>query len=101
MRTRHPRRPLVDAGGSKRPSRAEIEGLCILHAVGPDGCPESDLAGRLGLSPALAGAAIRSIGSLVDAGWLAQEDNRISLTGAGRAWLEERLSQLRVGSRAR
>lgn len=34
---------------SPRPSRAEVETLCILLAVGPAGCGLGELPGRLGL----------------------------------------------------
>lgn len=84
------------ASTSRGPSREEIESLCILHAIGARGCRGSELATRLGLSPALAGLVSESIGPLVSAGWVEQEEERISRTDRGSRWLKQRLSDWSV-----
>lgn len=78
-------------------SRGEVESLCILNAVGSEGCAPLALAGRLGLSETVADAVARSTETLVLRGWLAEEDDRLSLTEAGRAALTTRLAELGLG----
>ncbi|MEK6607997.1 MAG: hypothetical protein AABZ30_10080 [Myxococcota bacterium] len=90
------RRTARGDGESHGPSRAEIEILCILHAVGPRGCPVGELAMRLGLSPALASAVAEGAQALVSTGWLELDDEQLALTDAGRARLTQRLSDLGV-----
>ncbi len=85
-----------DEGESRAPSREEVETLCILHAVGPHGCPRADLATRLGLSSALAVAVAEGVEPLVARGWLALHDDRFSLTGPGHDWMQTRLSELGI-----
>ncbi len=76
------------------PSREEIETLCILHAVGPHGCPVHDLARLLGLSPGLAPAVAAGVEPLIRAGWVDRRDDQFSLTDTGQEWLKARLSDL-------
>jgi hypothetical protein len=77
-------------------SRDEIETLCILHAVGPDGCSVAELPVRLGISPTLAAHVVLAAAPLVDRGWLAREGDRMAPTEAGRERLTLRLSELGV-----
>ena len=77
-----------------KPSRGEIETLCVLHAVGSSGCQEGDLAARLGLSATLAGAVAEGMDRLITAGLLERVDARFSLTDAGRNKLKTRLAEL-------
>lgn len=77
-----------------KPSRGEIETLCVLHAVGSSGCPERDLAARLGLSATLAGAVAVGMDRLITAGLLERVEERFSLTAAGRNKLRTRLAEL-------
>jgi hypothetical protein len=83
-----------EKGKNRGPSREEIETLCVLHAVGPHGCPEGGLAARLGLSPALASAVAEGIAPLIRAGWVDLQDDQLSLTESGNRRLRERLSEL-------
>lgn len=83
--TRQP--PGVGKNGA--PSRAQIETLCILDAIGA-GCYQLQLAERLGLSPELAVAVATSVEPLREQGWVyVGSDSMLSLTEAGRAWLNE------------
>ncbi len=77
-------------------TREEIETLCLLHAVGPHGCPVGELAARLGLSSTVASAVAESIVPLVGAGRLAMDDGSIRRTREGDRWLAQRLSELGV-----
>lgn len=79
-----------------RPSREEIENLCLLCAVEPNGCTTADLGARLGLSPELAPAVEEAIGPLLAAGMLDDRDGMVVPTQAGRAWLRRRLLEFRV-----
>lgn len=72
---------------SDAPSRAEIETLCILDAIGT-GCYQYDLARRLGFSPELAAAVATSVEPLRDAGLVELRDGQVFLTEAGSAWLK-------------
>jgi hypothetical protein len=80
-----------------RPSREEIETLCILHAVGGVGCDAGDLSVRLGLSTTLASAVAESIQPLVAEGLLQNEDGWIERTDGGDRRLTARLAALGVG----
>ncbi len=75
-------------------TREEIETLCLLHAVGPHGCPVGELAARLGLSATLAPAVTESIAPLIGTGRLAMTDNIVTRTATGDHWLTQRLSEL-------
>jgi DNA-binding IclR family transcriptional regulator len=78
-------------------TRGEIENLCILHAVGDQGCPLGELPERLGLSPTLVVAVAESLTGLLGMGWLTREDETVTQTEEGRAWLGRRLLELGVG----
>lgn len=77
-----------------KPSRGEIETLCVLHAVGSSGCQEGDLAARLGLSATLAGVVAEGMERLIIVGLLQRVDDRFTLTDAGRKKLRTRLAEL-------
>lgn len=77
-----------------RPSRAEIESLCILDVAGRGDGTLADLAERLGVARELAPAIEEAIGPLVALGHLDVGDVGVSLTKAGRDWLQRRLSEL-------
>lgn len=80
-----------------KPSRGEIETLCILHAVGPSGCRAGDLAARLGLSPTLASVVVHGIERMIFGGLLDQDDEWFRLTERGRETLTKRLAELGLG----
>jgi len=80
----------------RAPSREEIESLCILDAVGDDGCEAGELAARLGLSPTIAYAVAEGAAPLIGAGLLERRGDRFTLTDSGYAWLRERLTELDV-----
>lgn len=82
------RRRDEDASALSVLSRAGIETLCVLHAVGEDGCPASELAARLGLSPTIAPEIAAGMDSLVRSGLLDLEEGLFTLTEAGRTRLE-------------
>ena len=67
-------------------SRADVETLCLLHAVGRDGARAATVTDRLGLSPAATGAVTSALCKLIalelvdlDADWF-----RLSPEGARR-----------------
>lgn len=74
------------------PSREEIESACILYVIGRAGCPADKLATLLGLSPQLTTAVANSVAPLVNAGWVVQNNQQLSLTDAGQLWLKEHLT---------
>ncbi len=78
-------------------TREEIENLCIVHAIGDQGCPLGDLPARLGLSPSLAAAVTESLTGLIGMGWIRRADETLTRTEEGRAWLRRRLLELGVG----
>ncbi len=80
----------------KGPSREEIETLCILYAVGTNGCNERELVTRLGLSHTLTSAVIESIQPLLVANRVVLDEGRIACTDAGHQWLRERLAKHRI-----
>jgi len=86
-----------DASVDVKLSREEIETLCVLSAIGEEGCPIGDLATRLGLSRTLAGAVADGMRALVDQGLLACEDDQFFLTEEGVDMLETRLAELGIG----
>lgn len=73
-------------------SRGEIENMCLLSAVPEDGCAVSELPSRLGLSPLLMEPVAEGLVPLINAGWLLESDDRVSVTPSGRAWLKDRIS---------
>ena len=83
--------------GTSKLSRGDIETLCVLHAVGEQGCPAGDLAERLGLSSTIASEIAAGMDSLASSGLLELEDERFSLTAAGRARLAARSGGGAVG----
>lgn len=82
---------------SDRLSRAEIETLCVLHAVGRSGCPAGQLADRLGLSVSLASVVAGAMQGLILDGLLERVDERFFLTVRGRELLTMRLAALGLG----
>jgi hypothetical protein len=74
-----------------RLSRAEIETLCLLRAVGPDGCAPDQLPPRLGLSGMLEDALSTATRPLIDTGLLAIDNDRIVLTPRGADFLASAL----------
>jgi hypothetical protein len=78
------------------PSRADIETLCLLYAVGVAGRTAEELAHRLGLAAGLAGAVGEAAGTLIDGGWLEAHGDRFVLTVEGRNHLVRRLAGLGV-----
>jgi hypothetical protein len=81
-----------------RPSRAEIETLCLLDVVGQGEATLGDLTERLGLARELWQAVEWAILPLVARGHLEVREERVSLAEGGRAWLEHRLAELGVRS---
>ncbi len=76
--------------GTEGLSRAEIEALCLMRAVG-SGASLADIASRLGLSARLLDAIGRALQPLVAAGHVDVSEERASLTAEGARYLEERL----------
>ncbi|HMR75543.1 MAG TPA: hypothetical protein PKD61_10530, partial [Polyangiaceae bacterium] len=74
----------------RRPSRAEIESLCIVHAIGQTGCTLGNLPARLGLCPTLAPAMKEAVAPLVAAGHVELRDDTVCATPAGWVWLQSR-----------
>ena len=85
------------AGGNERearPSREEIERLCLAYALEAGGCTVGDLAERLGLARELGTAVEHAIAPLVAEGHLAVNDHGVSLSRSGGDWLQRRLTAL-------
>ena len=77
--------------GTQRLSRAEIETLCVLHAVG-SGCSMEELTARLGFSRNLASIVGDAVHALTETANLAVDDEGlVELTVAGRGYLRDRL----------
>jgi hypothetical protein len=83
-------------GGDKvaRPSRAEIESLCLLDVIGDGGTTVGELTARLGLPPELGSVIDQAILALVGRGYVTVGATQVSVTDAGRAWMERRVSEL-------
>lgn len=69
--------------------RGVAEQICLLHAIGHDGCPADRLAPRLGLSPTLAPAVASVTTSLAAMGLVEADGARIVVTGDGWRWYAE------------
>lgn len=87
-----------NAAASGRLSRADIETLCILNAVGEGTCTPRQLAERLGLSVDLASVLVDVLQELAAGGLLVQQVGEVggvggpySVTSEGAAWMAERL----------
>lgn len=84
-----------NAAASGRLSRADIETLCILNAVGEGTCTPRQLAERLGLSVDLASVLADVLQELAAGGLLVQQVGEVggpySVTSEGAAWMAERL----------
>ncbi len=68
-------------------SRSEIESLCMLHAIGRDGCELSELPEKLGLSPALAEPVAAAVQPLITDGLVDVAGAQVELTVEGRSKL--------------
>ena len=84
-----------NAAASGRLSRADIETLCILNAVGEGTCTPRQLAERLGLSVDLSSVLVDVLQELAAGGLLVQQVGEVggpySVTSEGAAWMAERL----------
>ena len=67
--------------------RSEIESLCMLHAIGRDGCELSELPEKLGLSPALAEPVAAAVQPLITDGLVDVAGAQVELTVEGRSKL--------------
>ncbi len=79
-----------------RPSREEIESLCVLHAVGSGGCSTADLAAGLGFSRELGRTLDRAVQQLVASGCLEVRSEGIFVSSGGNEWMRSRLAALGV-----
>lgn len=75
-----------------KPTRGEIETLCVIFAVG-DGCAAAELTVRLGFSPTLVDAVASAAMTLVERGLLEFEGELFTATDAGIATLASRLQR--------
>lgn len=83
---------------SVRIPRAEIERLCLLHAVGPLGCTPEELPRRLGLSSGLVGALTEAAEDMVDLGLMVLDEDRFRVTYDAWDRLQQRLNDLGFGA---
>jgi hypothetical protein len=74
------------------PTRAEVERWCLLTAIA-GGCSRADLVARLGLSPLLAGAIRLAVLDVSRSGFVAELEDRFSVTESGDAWRREFATQ--------
>ena len=86
----------VAATTTSRPSRAEIETLCLLGVAELGDCQIAELTTRLGLAAELAPAITEAIQPLVKNGQLDICDGIVSLTEVGRTRLRTRLAEVRA-----
>ena len=75
---------------SARPTRAEVEMLCVLHVVVSEGSSVTEIAERLGLSAAHREALSEAIEPMIECGLLARCDAGVRPTFAGQNWLANR-----------
>lgn len=75
-------------------SRAEIECLCIMQAIGRDGSTVLELAARLGLSESLADTISEAISPLLQQGRVEMREGRVVVAETGQSWMRERLAAL-------
>ncbi len=69
-------------------SRADIETACMLLAIG-EGSATAQVVVRLGLSPAIGRAVENALNQLAGSGLVTAENERWSLSNAGRAKLRD------------
>ena len=81
-------------GSIHKPSRGEIETLCVLDAVGTSGCRVGDLAARLGLSATLAAVVAQGMERVIFAGLLERDEESFRLTKQGCEMLTRTLAEL-------
>lgn len=90
-----------DGDARARPSRADVETLLILDAIGPEECLLAEVADRLGLPGSVAQAVAVGLESLVLVGLVERpEENRVKVTEAGHVLLRSRLEELGLELRA-
>ncbi len=78
------------------PSRAEVESWCLLTAIA-GGCSFADLTARLGLSPLLTGALRLAVLDLSRRGFVAELEDRLSVTESGDTWRRQFATQNNLG----
>lgn len=74
---------------NRRPTHAEVERLCILHVVPPDGLSANELTRRLGISEAHAQDLLIELEPMVAGGLLERCDAGVRRTEAGTRQLDE------------
>jgi hypothetical protein len=84
-----------------RPSRADVETVCLLYAIPDIESSAGDVAATLGLDPELGATVLAACEVLIASSWVLRNGDRVARTEAGRAWLEARLDELDVGERGR
>ena len=83
---------MIDKKKSEGPSRAEVEALCLLLALGEGACDGGMLAARLGLPQHLADAVVEAVAALVPGGHVTVEGATLARTAEGARHLTERLT---------
>ena len=94
MNTMEAVRPRGTAGEVARPSRADVETLCVLHVVDRGHTTAAAVTEGMGLARELTPAIEREIETIVALGHLAVAEGGVSLRGTGREWLLRRLAEL-------
>ena len=80
-----------------RPSRAEVETLLLLYAVGPGGCDLEELTGRLGLVDQQQAAVAWAVDRVGSQGLLSEDAGCIGVTELGLQRLRSAIVGLRWG----
>lgn len=75
-------------------ARGDVERLCIMQAIGPDGSTVLALAAELGLSESLVDAVSEAVSPLLQQGHIEMREVRLVVTEAGQSWMHERLAAL-------
>lgn len=73
-----------------RPSRGEVECMCLLFTLADRHLTRADLAERLGLSATLSGEMMGIVAPLVTEGWVEEQNGMLITSAAGRTWLDQR-----------
>lgn len=81
---------------SSKPSRAEIETLCVLYALGTRERTVRELIARLGVRTERISIVAGALAPLVASGWIAQDGEVLRRTDAGRDHLDASLQRFGV-----
>ena len=88
-----PRFDLITNSDNSKPTREDIETLCLLHLIGWSHCTEAELTRRLGFADSLTPAVRAAIEPLVVRGWVVHDGDAMRRTAEGAEHLEARVAE--------